>query len=150
MNFTSLPSNLPVTHECFHKARFANPLLPNKHKSDAADFFGSILGCFLICSYCIGPSQFDFQRCFVCGVNKKVMVTKWYFNIGSKVYTSPDIIQMNSEWGYLLCVPEKVIKILTPCCSKSNKNLTIPVCWTKYNSLLDLCSKYQKNSLIIT
>ena len=39
------------------------------------------------------------------------------------------------------CVSQKeVIKILTPCCSKSNKNLTIPVCWTKCSSLLDLCS----------
>ena len=33
------------------------------------------------------------------------------------------------------CVSQKeVIKILTPCCSKSNKNLTIPVCWTKCSS----------------
>ena len=35
-------------------------------------------------------------------------------------------------------------------CVKSNKNLTIPICRTKYCSLLALCFKYQKNSLIIT
>ena len=45
----------------------------------------------------------------------------------------------------LYCVSqEEVIKILTPCYSKSNKNLTTPVYWTKCNSLLDLCSKHQK------
>ena len=31
----------------------------------------------------------------------------------------------------IYCVSQKeVIKSLTPCCSKSNKNLTIHVCWT--------------------
>ena len=50
----------------------------------------------------------------------------------------------------LYCVSQKeVIKILTPCCSKNDKNLTILVCWTKCSSLLDVCFKYQKNSLII-
>ena len=45
----------------------------------------------------------------------------------------------------LYCVSQKeIIKILTPSCSKSNKKLTIPVCWTKCSSLLDMCSKYQK------
>ena len=53
--------------------------------------------------------------------------------------------------GVIYCVSQKeVIKILMLYCSRSKKNLTIPVHWTKCSSLLDLCSKYQQNSLIIT
>ena len=52
-------------------------------------------------------------------------------------------------WKFcILCVPEWSCQSY---CSKSNKNLTKPVCWTKCSSsLLDFCSKYQQNLLIIT
>ena len=46
----------------------------------------------------------------------------------------------------IYCVSQKeVINILTPYCSKSKKNLTIPVCRTKCSTFLDLCFKYQQN-----
>ena len=51
---------------------------------------------------------------------------------------------------YILCVPERSYQKFDAMLLKKNKNLTTPVCWTKCNSLFDLCSKYQKNSLIIT
>ena len=50
---------------------------------------------------------------------------------------------------YTVC-PRMKISFFTPYCSKSKKNLTISVCRTKCSSLLNSCTKYQQNSVIIT